>query len=118
MFRTFSFGASFMSLLRIMLSNFKHRSRIGIVVDILDTVMRAHPRGKTKTQIMRGARLSYDQASRYLDLLMLCDYIRGENSSYGDRALIEYCLTADGFHLFKQLHTLHVTLGLLGHKSV
>lgn len=110
----FSAGSRF----RILLSQFKNRGRVGIVVDILDTVMRNGPRGRTKTQIMRGARLNYDQTSRYLDLLMLCDFVRGEKLRYGDRELVSYSLTPSGFELFKQLLTLHSALQLLSHKSV
>lgn len=106
------------SRFRVLLSEFKNRGRVGIVADILDAVMRNGHRGRTKTQIMRGARLNYEQTTRYLDLLMLCDFIRGEKISYGDRELICYSLTSNGFELFKQLHTLNSALQLLGHKSV
>lgn len=102
----------------ILLSKFKNRGRVGIVADILDSVMRNSPHGRTKTQIMRGARLNYEQTGRYLDLLMLCDFIRGEKLRYGDRELVHYSLTPNGFELFKQLHTLHSALELLDHKSI
>jgi predicted transcriptional regulator len=106
------------SWLRILVSQFKHRGRMGIVVDILDTVRRNHPRGRTKTQIMRGARLSYDQTCRYLDFLMLCDFVRGQKISQGDRELVSYNLTPNGFELFRQLRTLHMAMELLDQKFV
>jgi len=110
--------ASITSLLNILLSQFKNRGRIGIVVDILGTVSQTHPRGRTKTQIMRGARLSYDQTCRYLDFLMMCDYIRGQKIQQGDRELVSYSLTLQGFELFRQLYTLHSTMELLEQKFV
>jgi len=106
------------SLLKVLLSQFKNRGRIGIVVDIMDTVRRTHPRGRTKTQIMRGARLSYEQACRYLDLLMICDIIRGERLRQGSRELVSYSLTPQGFELFRQLYYLHTTMNLLEQKFV
>jgi len=95
------------SSLKVLLSQFKNRGRMGIVVDILGTVQCNHPRGRTKTQIMRGARLSYEQTCRYLEFLTLCDYIRGEKIRQGDREFTSYCLTSQGYELFKQLYSLH-----------
>ncbi|HKZ93117.1 MAG TPA: winged helix-turn-helix domain-containing protein [Candidatus Bathyarchaeia archaeon] len=89
---------------------------MGIVVDILDTVQRNHPRGRTKTQIMRGARLSYEQTCRYLEFLTLCDYVRGEKVRQGDRELTNYHLTSQGFEVFKQLYTLHTAMELLSQR--
>lgn len=106
------------SWLKILLSQFKHRGRVGIVVDILDAVRRNHPHGRTKTQIMRGARLSYDQTRRYLDFLMLCDFVRSQNTSQGDRELVSYSLTRNGFELFRQLHSLNMVMELLDQKFV
>ncbi len=106
------------SLLKILLAQFKNRGRIGIVVDILDTVRRTHPQGRTKTQIMRGARLSYDQTCRYLDFLMMCDIVRGEKLRQGDRELVSYSLTPQGFDLFRQLYNLHAAMDLVEHKFV
>lgn len=106
------------SWLKILLAQFKNRGRIGIVVDILDTVRRTHPRGRTKTQIMRGARLSYDQTCRYLDFLMMCDIIRGEKFRQGDRELVSYSLTPQGFEFFRQLYHLHTAMDVLAQKFV
>ena len=103
---------------RILVTQFKNRGRIGIVVDILDTVQRTHPRGRTKTQIMRGARLSYEQTCRYLDVLMMCDFVRGVQIHQGERELTSYCLTPQGFELFKQLHSLQAATELLKRKFV
>jgi len=102
----------------ILLSQFKNRGRVGIVADILDTVMRSSSHGRTKTQIMRGARLNYEQTNRYLDLLLLCSLIHGVKLRYGDKELIRYFLTPNGLDLFKQLHTLHSAMQLLDHKSL
>lgn len=104
-------------LLKTLLTQFKNRGRIGIVVDILDTVQR-NPRGRTKTQIMRGARLSYEQTCRYLDFLMLCDYVRGAKIRHGDREMTSYNLTPQGFELFKQLYALQTATELLTRKFV
>jgi len=118
MFNSLNLTLHLESYVMILLSKFKNRGRVGIVADILDSVMHNSPRGRTKTQIMRSARLNYEQTGRYLDLLMLCDLIRGEKLRYGERELIHYSLTANGFELFKQLHTLHSALQLLDHKSI
>lgn len=102
-----------MQSLRVLLAQFKNRGRIGIVVDILDSVQRNHPRGRTKTQIMRAARLSYEQTCRYIDFLTLCDYVRGEKVRQGDREFVNYHLTPQGFEVFRQLYTLHAAIELL-----
>lgn len=107
-----------LTLFKTLFTEFKNRGRIGIVVDILDTVQRTHPRGRTKTQIMRGARLSYEQTCRYLDVLMMCDFVRGVQIHQGERELTRYCLTPHGFELFKQLHTLQVATELFKRKFV
>jgi len=107
-----------LSLFKILLTQFKNRGRIGIVVDILDTVSRTHPHGRTKTQIMRGARLSYEQTCRYLDFMMLCEYVRGEKIRLGDRELVSYSLTPQGFALYRQLATVQATMELLRERFV
>ena len=118
MFSLTNVSVSPASLLKILWAQFKNRGRIGIVVDIMDTVSRTHPRGRTKTQIMRGARLSYEQTCRYLDFLTMCDYIRGQRIQQGDRELVSYSLTPQGFELFRQLHTLHSAMELLTQRIV
>jgi predicted transcriptional regulator len=118
MFGLVSIAVAPQSWLKILMSQFKHRGRVGIVVDILDTVRRNHPHGRTKTQIMRGARLSYDQTCRYLDFLTLCDFVRGQKISQGDRELVSYTLTRNGFELFKQVRVLYMALELIDQKLV
>jgi len=85
---------------------FKYRGRFNIALDIMDHIMR-DPRGKTKTQIKEDARLSYDQLNKYLDLLLLCDFIAGKNSRYGEREITRYVLTQQGLELVKQLQALY-----------
>jgi len=102
----------------ILLSEFKNRGRVGIVADILNSVMRSGSRGRTKTQIMRGARLNYEQTGRYLDHLLLCSLVRGVKLHYGDKELVRYFLTPNGLELVKQLHTLHSAMQLLDHKAI
>jgi len=106
------------SSLKALLAQFKNRGRIGIVVDILDTVQRNHPHGQTKTQIMRGAGLSYEQTCRYLEFLTLCDMVRGTSSRQGAREFFSYHLTPRGFELVKQLYSLHMTMKLVEQKFV
>ena len=118
MFGTADANVSPLAPFRVLLTQFKNRGRIGIVVDILDAVQRTHPRGRTKTQIMRGARLSYEQTCRYLDVLMMCDFVRGVQIHQGEREFTRYCLTPHGFELFKQLHTLQAATELLKRKFV
>jgi len=118
MFSPSNVTVSSIPLLKVLLAQFKNRGRIGIVVDILDTVQRTHPHGRTRTQIMRGARLSYEQTCRYLDFLMLCDFVRGAKIHYGDRELVSYSLTPQGFELYRQLHALHTATELLKEKFV
>ena len=118
MFSPSNVTVSSIPLLKVLLAQFKNRGRIGIVVDIMDTVQRTHPNGRTKTQIMRGARLSYEQTCRYLDFMMLCEYVRGEKIRLGDRELVSYSLTPQGFNLYRQLATVQATMELLKEKFV
>jgi len=91
---------------------FKYRGRFNIVVDILDLVMR-DPKGKTRNEIMEKARLSYNQSIKYLDVLLLCDFLAGKNSRYGDREVTRYVLTEHGYELVKQLKSLYFTWSLI-----
>jgi len=93
------------------ISEFRYRDRISIVCDILDTLRRT-PKGKTKTSIMRSANLNYRQANRYIDMLLLCDLIRGVPS----RSIREECrykLTQKGSQVATELDTLYITLRAL-----
>lgn len=96
---------------------FRYRGRFNIVLDILDQVRR-DPKGKTKTEIKDEARLSYEQLQKYIDLLLLCDFIAGKNSRYGDREITRYTLTQQGHELVKQIQAMYLTWSLLKNSSV
>jgi len=96
---------------------FKYRGRFNIVLDILDQITQ-DPRGKTRTDIKDDARLSYDQLNKYVDLLLLCDFIVGKSSRYGDREITRYVLTQQGEELIKQIRALYFTWSLLKNASV
>lgn len=98
------------------ISKFRYRDRINIVGDILDTIRRT-PKGKTKTSIMRSANLNYSQANRYIDLLLLCDLIKGVPSR-SSREECRYKLTHKGLHLATELDTLYMTLRTLYSQAV
>ena len=100
------FESYIMSALR-----FKYRGRFDIMLDILDQVKR-DPEGKTRTEIKDEARLSYDQLQKYIDLLLLCDFIVGKNSRYGDREITRYNLTQHGQELVKQIRGLYFAWSL------
>lgn len=88
-------GFSFNTLFRgLLVSKFKYRDRASIVRDILDTIDR-DPRGKTKTSIMRGANLNFEQANKYLDFLVLCDAIKAADP-LRSQELARYRLTQKG----------------------
>jgi len=91
--------------------HFKYRGRFDIMLDILDQVKR-DPEGKTRTEIKEEARLSYDQLQKYVDLLLLCDFIVGKNSRYGDREITRYNLTQQGQELVKQIRGLYFAWSL------
>lgn len=102
----------------ILQSRFKYRDRSGIVVDILHTVG-YDSKGKTKTSIMRNANLNFDQVNKYLDLLLIHDFIKAEAplaSSGQEKA--RYRLTGKGFELLRDLETLRVALKLIHQKPV
>lgn len=105
------------SLSRLFLNAFKHRGRVGIVVDILDTI-KTTPKGKTKCQIMQGAKLNYEQTKRFLNVLILCDLIRAEPLYYGKRRLTRYMLTEHGSECLAQLQRLQFTMTLLSNKAI
>jgi len=96
---------------------FKYRGRFNIVLDILDQVNR-NPKGKTRTEIKQEARLSYEQLQKYLDLLLLCDFLVGKNSRYGDREITRYFLTEQGQELIKQIQAMYFTWALLKNSSI
>ncbi len=91
---------SFNALLNWMLiSRFKYRDRACIMKDILETI-NGDPRGKTKTSIMRGANLSFEQANKYLDFLILCDAIKAA-SPLKNQELARYRVTQRGLQFLK-----------------
>lgn len=112
----FNVWISPLALPKIMLSTFKHRSRAGILVDILDT-LKEPPKRKTKTQIMQSARLNYVQVNKFVNVLTLCDLIRAEPFDYGKRKTIYYTLTHRGSEVLEMLQKLQFTL-LLKYKAI
>lgn len=91
---------SFNALLNwILISKFKYRDRATIMRDILETINR-DPKGKTKTSIMRGANLNFEQANKYLDFLILCDAIRAANP-LRSQELARYRLTQKGLQFLR-----------------
>lgn len=91
---------SFNALLNwILISKFKYRDRATIMRDILETINR-DPKGKTKTSIMRGANLNFEQANKYLDFLILCDAIRAANP-LRSQELARYRLTQRGLRFLR-----------------
>jgi predicted transcriptional regulator len=81
------------------------------MLDILDQVKR-DPEGKTRTEIKDEARLSYEQLQKYIDLLLLCDFMVGKNSRYGDREITRYTFTQQGQELVKQIRGLYFAWSL------
>jgi len=104
------------SLSKIILSTFKHRSRTGITVDILNA-LKEHPKRKTKSQIIQSANLNTPQANKYVNLLMVCDLIRAEPIDYGKRKLTYYTLTQHGSEFLETLQKLQFTM-LLRYKAL
>ncbi len=96
---------------KILLSKFKYRDRTSIVVDILD-IVKYDSRGKTKTSIMRKANLNFDQVNRYLDMLLLHDYIKAEDP-LESHEVARYRLTKKGLDLARELETLYFAMKLL-----
>jgi predicted transcriptional regulator len=83
----------------ILISKFKYRDRACIIRDILETISR-DPKGKTKTSIMRGANLNFEQANKYLDFLIVCDAIRASNP-LRNQELARYRLTRRGLRFLR-----------------
>jgi len=84
---------------KIFHSGFKYRDRASIIGDILSSI-NSDPKGKTKTSIMRGAKLSLEQTNKYLDLLLLCDVIRAANP-LSSQENARYRLTVKGCRLIR-----------------
>lgn len=91
---------SFKALLNwALVSKFKYRDRSIIMKDILETI-NSDPNGKTKTSIMRGANLNFEQANKYLDFLVVCDAIRASNP-LRSQELARYRLTQKGLRFLR-----------------
>jgi len=85
----------------ILLSGFKYRDRAKIIVDILDSVS-SEPKGKTKTSIMRGANLNFDQVNTYLSYLVALGLIK-PGDPLNSREEARYKVTTKGLKLVKDI---------------
>jgi len=80
--------------------SFKYRDRTSIIGDILSSIS-SDPKGKTKTSIMRGANLNFDQANKYLHLLALKGLIKLEGP-LGHQEIARYRLTRKGLTILRE----------------
>jgi len=85
----------------ILLSRFKYRDRAKIIVDILDSVS-GEPKGKTKTSIMRGVNLNFDQVNTYLFHLASLGLVKLGDPLTSQEAA-RYKVTTKGLKLVKDL---------------
>lgn len=77
-----------------MSSRIKYRSRLAILVDILEVIAE----GETKpTRIMYGANLSYDRLQKYLDYLVRMGLI----NEIKDNEEVRYRITEKGLQFIK-----------------
>jgi predicted transcriptional regulator len=83
---------------------FRYRDRSIIVMDILNTIQHSRE-GKTKTNIMRGANLNYEQVKTYLDVLLVSDLIRLNGPRYR--------VTTKGLELANELQRLSFSIQLI-----
>jgi len=88
---------------KILHSRFKYRDRASIIGDILNSV-NSDPRGKTKTSIMRGANLNFEQTNKYIDFLTVCDAIKAVDPLKSQEAA-RYKLTQKGFRFAREFET-------------
>jgi len=95
-------------------SRFKYRDRATIIEDILNSINR-DPRGKTKTSVMRGANLSFEQTNKYLDLLLLCDVIKAVDPLKSQEDA-RYRLTEKGFRLVRDFESWRYAIEIFYHK--
>lgn len=93
---------------KVFLAKFKYRDRTTIVGDILGSINR-DPKGKTKTNIMRSANLNFDQVNKYLDMLMLCDFIKARHP-LKSQELVRYRLTERGLGFLRNFEVWHLVL--------
>ena len=101
---------------KILLSKFKYRDRVTIIGNILDTIQR-EPRGKTKTSIMRDANLNFEQANKYLHMLVLCDMVKATDPLHSQE-LVRYRLTERGFDLLREFEIWRLLLETMSHYRV
>jgi predicted transcriptional regulator len=101
---------------KILQARFRYRDRSKIIGDILDSIS-SDPRGKTKTSIMRGANLSFDQTNKYVNFLILCDVVKAVDP-LGSQEVARYRLTEKGFRFLKDFETWRYAFELLYRKAV
>jgi predicted transcriptional regulator len=73
-------------------------------MDILNTIQHSRD-GKTKTNIMRGANLNYEQVTTYLHVLLISDLIRVNGPKYS--------VTTKGLELANELQRLSFSIQLI-----
>ncbi len=103
-------------LQRLSISKFKYRDRASIIKDILETV-NGDVKGKTKTSIMRGANLNFEQVNRYLDFLVLSDVIKATNPLRGQE-LARYRITQKGLKFLRSTEMLDLIMYAYRQKPV
>ena len=84
------------------MSTFGKRDRVTILMDILKSAGGSKD-GKKKTQILQSANLNYNQANKYLELLMVNGLVLVDNE---DR----YRITSRGLHFVQTLESLNLRL--------
>lgn len=101
---------------RIFMSKFKYRDRTSIIKDVLETI-NGDVKGKTKTSIMRGANLNFEQVNRYLDFLVLSDAIKATNP-LRSQELARYRLTQRGLKFLRSTEMLDLLMYAYQRKPV
>lgn len=93
--------------------SFKYRDRTSIIEDIMSAI-NSDPKGKTKTSIMRGANLNFEQVNRYLHLLKLRGLIKAEDP-LRSQELARYRLTTKGLGILREATIWRFAIN--GHRS-
>lgn len=101
---------------RILISKFKYRDRASIIKDILETV-NGDAKGKTKTSIMRGANLNFEQVNRYLDFLTLSDVVRATSPLKGQE-LARYRITQRGLKFLRSTEIWNLVMYPYQHQTI
>jgi predicted transcriptional regulator len=73
-------------------------------MDILNTIQQSRD-GKTKTNVMRGANLNYEQVGTYLDALLISGLIKADGPKYR--------VTTRGLELANELQRLSFSMALI-----